>query len=252
MQLLARDLAQRHRGTLLGGLWLFVQPLGMLAIFTFVLTQVFHARWPGAPADAPVAFFAIMVFCGMVMFGIFSESLTRASSVVLANANLVKRVVFPLELLPVVNVLSALTSGAYGLVALLLVSCVALGRPPLTALLLPLPLLPLLLWTLGIGWFVAALGVFVRDLGHGLGIALQAFYFLTPVLFTAEQVPPWARPLMQANPLGLVIEEMRQVVILGVTPAWQPWLAVTLGGAVVAVAGLLFFRRSQGAFADVL
>ena len=251
-QLVARDLAQRHRGSLLGGLWSFVHPLAMLVIFTFVLTQVFHARWPDAPAAAPVPFFAVMVFCGIVVFTIFSESLTRSCTVIISNANLVKRVVFPLEVLPVVSVLGALVTGAYGLAALLAVSCAVGGPPPLTVLLLPLPLVPLVLWTLGLSWLVSALGVFVRDLSYGLGIGLQALYFLSPVLYTAEQVPVWAQPIVRMNPLSVTIEGARRVLVLGQLPGWRGLGLTTAAGAVVAAAGLAFFQRAKRGFADVL
>lgn len=253
VQLLERDLAQRHRGTLLGGIWALLNPLGMLAVFTFVLTQVFRIRWPDAPPDAPVTYCAIMVLCGMVTYGIFSEALTRACTGVVVSANLVKRVVFPIEVLPVVNVLAAVVNGLYGFVTLLGLSCLALGAPPpITSLLLPVVLIPLLLWTLGLGWLVAGLGVFARDLGHGLAIALQALYFLSPVLYTVEQVPAWARDVIGLNPLGAAIGDVRKVLIVGAPPSWSRWLLTAAAGLVVAGGGLAFFRRVKGAFADVL
>jgi lipopolysaccharide transport system permease protein len=252
LQLLQRELAQRHRATWLGGVWALLQPLGLLAVFTFVLTEIFRMRWPGAPGDAPVAYFAVMVLCGMVTYGIFSEALTRACTTVVANANLVKRVVFAVDVLPVVAVLAAVVNGLYGYLVLFAFSWATLGVPPVTALLLPAVLAPLFLWALGIGWFLAAFGVFVRDLPHALAVALQALYFLSPVLYTVEQVPVWAQGVIGLSPLAAVIGDVRDVLVGGSPPAWSRWFVTTATGGGTALAGWILFRRVKGAFADVL
>jgi lipopolysaccharide transport system permease protein len=249
--LVRRTVAARYRGSFLGVGWTVLQPLLMLAVYTYVFGFVFQARW-GTDAAAGHGEFALAVFCGLIPFGVLAECAAAAPNVVVANASWVKRVVFPLELLPVVVVGSALVVAAVN--ALVLVAAeVALRRAlPATVVLLPLVAVPTVLLALAISWFLAALGVFVRDTASVVTFLTQVLFFVTPIVYPAHAVPARFRGLVALNPLATLVEAWRGVA-LGVAPVpWGRLALLTATAAALALGARAVFVRSQRAFADVV
>jgi lipopolysaccharide transport system permease protein len=254
LAMVKREVVGRYRGSIMGLLWSLLTPLLMLIVYTFVFSVVFKARWPGGAAEAGEgrAHFAIMLFAGLIVHGIFAEVANRAPTLMLSNVNFVKRVVFPLEILPVVAAGAALFHAAVSLVVLLVAVFVATGSIPWTAVLFPLVLLPLLLLTLGVAWLLASLGVFMRDVGQVVGLITTILLFLSPVFFPIAAVPGALRPWMRVNPLTFAIEQSRALLIFGELPAWQGWLVYTAAAGVVAWLGYAWFQKTRKGFADVL
>lgn len=247
--LVIRDIETRYRGTLLGFLWAVVYPLMMLTVYAFVFGGVFNARWG---SGGGIKDFVLMLYCGLIVHGLFSETLTRSPSAVLSNPSYVKKVVFPLELLPFSHLASALFNALVGLGLLCIFLLIQQHSIPVTALLVPLVLSPLLLLTAGLAWFLAAIGVFFRDVGQIIGVAMSVLLFLSPIFYPASSTPALAQKLIYLNPLTYPIEELRAVLILGNQPHWLHWLAYFGVAVVVAVAGLWIFQKSRSAFADVI
>ncbi len=254
-QLAARDILGRYRAARLGLLWAVMTPLVLLAVYTFVLSGVLGARFGSDPNEGRGRF-ALYLFCGMIVFNLFAEVVNRAPSMVLANPSYVTKVVFPLEVLVVSGLLTALFNAlvAYGV---WLIFWVAVQRaiPPVTWLYLPLVLVPVCLTTLGTGWVCAALGVFVRDVGHAVALVVTVLFFATPVFYRIEQVqakqPAFAK-LLQLNPLAHGLEDVRRVMVEGRPPDWLWWGITFAGSAAFALIGYAFFMKSKRAFADVL
>ncbi len=247
--LAGRDLAVRYRGAFLGGLWALLQPLAMLALYTFVFSIVLRVKMG---SDASPHTFALYLMAGLLPWLAISEGLGRSVTAVLDNANLVKKVVFPLEVLPAVPVASALVAQGIG-TALLLIAIPALGRPlHATILLVPLLLIPQLLLTLGLAWLVASLGVFVRDLGQFMSLALTTWMFLTPIFYAADAVPAEFRVIFNFNPLVPLVDAFRRVLLEGALPEPASFGLLTAVGAVIFALGLAWYRRCKRLFADVL
>jgi len=251
VQLIVREIEARYRGSLLGLLWSFLTPLFMLAVFTFVFAVVFRARWPGQE-ETSLRDFALILFAGLTTFNLFGEVFGRAPTLVTAQPNLVKKVIFPLHVLPVVALGSALFQTAVSLVVLFgFQVTVGSGFHP-AILLAPLLLLPLALFSLGLAWFIAAFGVYVRDIGQVIAPLTTALMFLSPVFYPASALPEWIRPLATYSPIAFSIETVREAVIFGRLPAAASFAVATAAGIVVAGLGLAFFQKTRKGFADVL
>lgn len=250
-QFARREVLQRNRGSFLGMGWSLATPLLMLGVYTFVFVGVMRAQWPGAERGGG-AEFALQIFAGLVVFNVFAELATRAPRLVLDQPNLVKKVVFPLEVLPWVAVLAALFHAALSLVILLVVTAGVRGAIPVTVLALPLVMLPLIPFVLGLGWLLASLGVYVRDTAPAMGLVVSLTIFLSPVFYPAQSLPASVQGLLSASPLSLVIESVRQVVLQGLWPDWLH-LGLHMAAALVFAAGCaLFFEATRKGFADVL
>jgi lipopolysaccharide transport system permease protein len=250
-QLVRREVQARYRGSLLGLLWSFLTPLLLLAIYTFVFGVVFQARWPGAGTGG-LGEFALVLFCGLIVLNLFADCVSRAPGLVVGSPTYVKRVVFPLEILPVVSLGSALVTAGASLGVLLAVRIAVAGSLPWTVLLAPLVLLPLLLLTLGASWFLSSLGVFVRDVSYLVVLLVQVLVFMTPVFYPLEAVPEGLRPALALNPLHPIVDDVRRVVLWGRLPDW-PRLALSFAvGAAAAALGHAWFQRTRRAFADVI
>lgn len=254
LTMIKREIVGRYRGSMMGLLWSLLTPLLMLLVYTFVFSVVLKARWSGIGAGTQEsrAEFAILLFVGLIVHGLFAEVVNRAPSLILGNVNFVKRVVFPLEVLPIVTAGVALFHAAISLAVLLGAVFVISGSIPWTAVLLPLVLFPLLMLTLGVAWWLASLGVFLRDVGQVVGLLTTVLLFLSPVFFPITSVPEFFRPWMQANPLTFAIEQSRAVLIFGEAPDWQAWLLNTVAAGVVGWAGYAWFQKTRKGFADVL
>ena len=252
LQLVRRDILGRYRGSLLGIAWALVTPLLLLAVYGFVFGGIFRVRWSADPAAGGVVAFALPLFAGLIVFGIFADVMTRAPGAVLAHPSFVRKMVFPLEVLPVVTLGSALFHAVMGF-AVLLVAMLAFGvTPAWTALFLPLVLLPPLLLALGIAWALAALGVYVRDITQIVGTLATALLFLSPVFFPLSALPEGVRPFVALNPLTLPVEQVRDVLFWGRMPDWAALAVYTLAAAFVAWAGYAWFQATRKGFADVL
>lgn len=250
-QLTSREIQGRYRGSVLGVLWAFVTPLFLLGVYTVVFGTVFRARWPMRP-DAPIAQISIILFCGLLAFNFFGECLNRAASLIVNVPNYVKKVVFPIEVLPVVVVGSALFQAGISLGLLVAANFLLTRQMPVTLLLVPVIGLPLVAITLGLTWLLASLGVFLRDVSSVVALALQALFFMTPVFYPVEAVPEALRPWLMANPLTAQVEMLRGVVLWGRLPDWRVFAAWCAGSAAFMLLGYAWFMRSKRAFADVL
>lgn len=246
-----REIEGRYRGSNLGLLWSFVNPLALLLIYTFVFGVVFRSRWPNG-GNGSLIEFALVLFSGMIAFNIFSECVARAPQLVISVPNYVKKVVFPLEILPVSALGAALFHGGVSLSILLLANLIVSGRLPWTLVLLPLVLLPLVLLSLGLGWFLSSLGVFIRDIGHSVGLVLQVLFFMTPIFYPIEAVPALLQPLIWLNPLTGIVENWRRVVLWGQLPSWSSLLLALVLNAVILILGYTWFMKTKKAFADVI
>jgi homopolymeric O-antigen transport system permease protein len=252
VQLTRRSVIGRYRGSALGILWSLLTPLFMLAVYTFVFGAVFQARWAGQAEDASMAEFAVALFAGLIVFQFFAEVITGAPGIVLANQTYVKKVVFPLEILVPVSVGSALFHLCVSLAVLFAFVLPVHGSIPLTALWLPVILAPYCLVILGLGWFLASLGTYVRDIGQVLGTIVTALMFLSPIFFPLSALPGWIRPYVYLNPIALPVEQLRNAVIFGVAPDAISLTIYAIVAVVVAVLGYTFFQKTRKGFADVL
>jgi lipopolysaccharide transport system permease protein len=250
-QFARREVEGRYRGSTLGLFWPVVSPVVQLVLYTFVFGVVFRARWPESPSSSLLDF-ALVLFCGFLAFSFFAECASRAVSLVLSVPNYVRKVVFPLEILPPALLASTLFHAGAGLGVLLLATAAVRGTLPPTVLLLPVVGLPLLLLSLGAAYFLASLGVFVRDLGFVVGLVVQVATFGTPIFYPPEAVPPAFRPLVVVNPLAAITDDFRRVLLWGRAPVWPRLLVWTALSAAVAVAGYAWFMKTKKAFADVM
>lgn len=250
-QLTIRDVLSRYRGSVLGILWSFLLPLAMLVVYTFVFSVVFQARW-GLGQTSSRTDFAITLFCGIVIFNIFSETVSRAPSLVPQNVSFVKKVVFPLEVLPVVALGTALVQAGIGMGILLVAVLVFRGGLSTTLWLLPLVLLPLVALTLGVSWFLASLGVYLRDTAQAVGIGMQILFFITPIFYPITAVPEAFRWVMHMNPLATLVDDARRIVLWSEFPVWDRWALVLAASCVCMLLGYGWFMKTKRGFADVL
>ena len=250
-QLVVRNIASRYRGSMLGLVWSFAQPLLMLCVYTFVFSVVFKIRW-GTVADSSKGPFPIIMFCGMALYTVFAESVSANCGIIVSNSNFVKKVIFPLEILPVAQTVASFTLGLAWFLLLFLGAVFFFDGAGLTMLLLPLILIELFLFTLGISYFVASLGVYVRDTAYVVGVVLQILFFMTPIFYSISQVPEKYRWLLQLNPLTTMIEEARKVFLFGQLPDWN-FLGISfLISVVVCQLGVAWFTKTKKGFSDVL
>ena len=249
-QLVRREFESRFRGSFLGLLWAILQPLCLLAVYTFVFSQVFKARWSVDAGDpAP---FALVLFAGLIIFNLFSEAFNRAPQLILQNPSYIKRVVFPLEVLPWVTLLSGLITALISAALLMVFYLFCFGAPPLSGLYVPLLLVPLCLGTLGAVWFLSSVGVYLRDIQHGTAIITTVLMFLSPIFYPISAVPERFRDLIFLNPLTGIIENIRGALFLGQPPSTASLLGLTVASWAFAAAGYWWFMRLRRGFADVV
>ncbi|MFA7667951.1 MAG: ABC transporter permease [Burkholderiaceae bacterium] len=251
LQMSKREVVGRYRGSVMGMAWSFFNPVLMLAVYTFVFSVVFKARW-GVGGEESKTQFAVVLFVGMIVHGLFAEVVNRAPGLILGNVNYVKKVVFPLEILTVVSMGAALFHGLVSLGVLLMAFALLNGHLYWTAILIPLVLLPLVILTLGFAWILASLGVFLRDVGQTIGIITTVMLFLAPVFYPLSALPEQLRPWIMANPLTFIIEQAREVLIRGHLPNWTGCGIYMLAATVIAWAGYAWFQKTRKGFADVL
>ena len=246
-QLVRRDVLLRYRGALFGVLWIFLSPLLMLAIFAFVFGHIFQARWPESREGLP---FWLILYCGLIVFNVFGETVSRASSAVRSYPAYIKKIIFPVDILPLVPLGAALVHASFNF--LILVAALAwTGNLSAGLLLVPLLILPALLLGIGASWFLAAWGVFIKDMSQIVPLFVQMLLFLSPVFYPASAVPPGLTFLYDANPLGAAIEAVRAAAF-GLPLPWSAWSAALALGIAAALLGHAFFQHSRDEFADAL
>ena len=245
-----REVVGRYRGSVLGMFWAFFHPLLMLVVYTFVFSVVFRARW--TPTSDSRTEFAIVLFAGLIVYNLFAECVNRAPTLILNNTNYVKKVVFPIEILPWVVLGSALFHAVISLIVWCIAALLVHGVPPVTIVSLPLVLLPLILLLLGLAWALSGLGVYLRDIAQVVGVATSVLMFLSPLFYPVSSLPQRYQTLLFVNPLTPVIEETRAVMFLGRWPDPLYLVAGSVLGACAACLGFAWFQRSRRGFADVL
>ena len=250
VQMAKREVVGRYKGSAIGLAWSFFSPVFMLVVYTFVFSEIFKARWGGD--DESKTQFAVVLFVGMIVLGLFSEVLNRAPALIISNVNYVKKVVFPLEILPVVAVGAALFHCLISLGVLLAAQVLFKGYLHWTVLCIPLVLFPLAMLITGFAWILASLGVFLRDVGQTIGLVTTLLMFLSPVFYPMTAVPERFRPLMNANPLTFIIEQARAVLVFGYMPDWHGLGIYFLASALVLWVGYFWFQKTRKGFADVL
>jgi lipopolysaccharide transport system permease protein len=248
--LIKREVIGRYRGSIFGILWSFFNPLFMLSVYTFVFSVVFKAKWNVESSSKTE--FALLLFAGLITFNFFAECVNRAPGIILENVNYVKKVVFPLEILPWVTLGSALFHTLISLGVWLVAYLLFFGIPHVTVLLFPLIVLPLLLLTVGLTWALAALGVYLRDVSQFTAIVVTVLMFLSPIFYPASAIPEKYRPLLQLNPLAPVIEQVRQALFYGVCPDIGIYLVYLVVTSLVACLGFAWFQKTRKGFSDVL
>lgn len=250
LQMVKREVVGRYRGSVAGLAWSFFNPVIMLAVYTFVFSVVFKARW--GVENAEKSEFAILLFVGMIVHGLFSECANRAPGLIVGNVSYVKKVVFPIEVLPWIAVGAALFHTMIGLAVLLGAQLLLDGRLPLTAIYFPIVLLPLVLASVGAVWLLSALGVYLRDVSQTVGILTTMLLFLSPVFYPISALPEKYQIWLQLNPLTYIIEAGRNCLILGVGPDWRGWSLSMLAGLGISWIGFWCFQKARRGFADVL
>lgn len=234
----------------MGLLWSFFNPVLMLIVYTFVFSVVFKSRWTGGTESKTE--FALVLFAGLLIFNLFSECITRAPGLILGNINYVKKVIFPLEILPIVAFGSALFHFLIGLLVWTAFYLLFFGLPSMHILLIPLVLMPLTFITLGFVWFLASIGVYLRDATHVVGVAITLLMFLSPIFYPITALPEPYRAYLYLNPLTLITEQIRDVMIWGKWIDWPRWTLQTLTGSVIGWLGFAWFQKTRKGFADVL
>ena len=250
-QMAKREVLGRYRGSILGLAWSFFNPLLMLAVYTFFFSFVFKSRW-GVAQDAGHIDFAIILFVGLIIHGLFSECINRAPMLINSNVSYVKRVVFPLEIFPWIAMGSALFHALISVFVLLLLQIILAGSLHWTVVLFPLVVAPFILLTLGFAWFLAATGVFVRDIGQTTSMITSVLLFVSPVFFPTSALPSKVQPFVMLNPLTLIIEESRKVLLFGEMPNWLNLSIYFLVSMLIAWLGFWWFQKTRKGFADVL
>jgi len=249
VSLTKRELAARYRGSVLGILWAILTPVVMIAIFTIIFAGIFNAKFGASSSQWD---YALYLFCGLLPWNAFQESLQLSANTIVSHANLVKRVVFPLETLPVSLSLAAMANQLFGTSALIVAALLLRREIHGTILFLPVLLIPQLIATLGAAWLLASLGVFVRDIVQGVTFVLMAWMYLTPIIYPESLVPDRYRALVNLNPFTPLVRNYRRIILEGNLPDWRG-LAYFTGFAIASfVFGYWWFARTRKNFADVI
>ena len=252
-QLTSREISQRYQGTYLGAIWSFITPLLMLLIYTFVFSIIFRARWGDHIHSAQgMAQFAVTLYAGLIPFVVFGESANRAPTLILGVPKYVKKIVFPLEILPMAVVGGILVHSLFSIGILIVLAYVFTGTCSYTFFLLPLVYIPLIFLCLGLSWFLASLGVYARDIRNGVEILVQMLMFLSPVFYPADMVPEQFRTVLGINPLTSILDNFRRVLLWNEYPNWTLWGIWTAVTLLLALLGYLWFMKTKDGFTDIM
>ena len=249
-QMITRELQLRYRGSILGVTWAFLHPCLILTAYTFAFNVVFRAQWSATQTTS--SDFALNMFVGIIIYGFFAECIGRAPTLITSNVTYVKKVVFPLQILAFSTSAAALVQLMIGLGIWIAVAVLIRGTLFPTVLIVPVLVLPILLYTIGLIWLFSALGVFVRDMSQGINVITMVAMFVSPIFYPTERLPPAMQPWMSLNPLANGIESVRGAVLQGETPGLAMWGGHLLCGFAVASIGFLWFQKTRRGFADVI
>lgn len=250
-QMTWREVIGRYKGSMLGLGWSFFNPLIMLVVYTFVFSVVFKVRWGGNIGESQTDF-ALILFTGLIIHTLFAEVLNRAPGLIPGNANYVKKVVFPLEILTIVSLGATLFHTLISFLILLAAFILANGFVNWTVIFAPITVLPLLPLALGLGWLLASLGVYLRDIGQLTGIMTTMLLFLSPIFYPVTALPEAYQPILLLNPLTLIIEQTRAVVIFGMMPDWVNLVIYAITSTIICWLGFWWFQKTRKGFADVI
>jgi lipopolysaccharide transport system permease protein len=248
--LVQREIVGRYRGSIMGMLWSLFNPIVMLVIYTFVFSVVFKARW--SIDSSSKTEFALMLFAGLIVFNLFAECINRAPSLIVGNVNYVKKVVFPLEILPWVTLGAALFHFLVSLSVWLIAYLILFGKLQYTALFLPIFLAPLMIFVVGLIWFLASMGVYLRDVSQIIGVCTSVLMFLSPIFYPITALPEQYRHLLFFNPLTPAIEDTRALLFRGELPNLVHLGIYYIAAALVFWLGFAWFQKTRKGFADVL
>nr|WP_272763359.1 ABC transporter permease [Luteimonas sp. BLCC-B24]MDC7807935.1 ABC transporter permease [Luteimonas sp. BLCC-B24] len=248
--LVVREVVGRYKGSVMGLMWSFFTPIMMLAVFTFVFSYVFNARW-GTGTGSKTEF-ALVLFAGLMAFNLFAECCNRAPLLVTGNLGYVKKVVFPLEVLPVVSLAAGVFHFFVSFAVWFVFHLMMIGLPPATFLLTPLAVLPLVLMALGFSWLLASLGVYLRDVAQVVGSLTLVLLYLSPIFYPISVMPEQYQAVMRVSPLTSTVEQMRGLMMWGHGFDWRAW-GISMGVALlIAWLGFAWFQKTRKGFADVL
>ncbi|HEX7815160.1 ABC transporter permease [Dyella sp.] len=250
-ELSKRDVLGRYRGASFGLLWSLISPFLMLGVYTFAFGNVLNSRWP-KPEGSEQSSYAIILFIGLIVHGFFAECLSRSPQLVVGNPSYVKRVVFPLEVLPWPMIFSALFHMAMNIVVFIVLRLVIDHAFSWTIILLPLVVLPFVVTVLGLGWLLSAIGVYFRDIGQITGVLATALLFTSSAIVPVTSVAEKYRWIFQWNPLTFIIDQVRDVALWGQIPDWQGLGTYMLGGIIFSYIGYAWFSTTRKGFGDVI
>lgn len=252
--LVRRDLDARYKGSVIGNLWPLLNQLSQLLLYIYVFSIVLKVKlnMKGLVGDNHLAF-GLWLFAGILPWLAFSGGLSQATTSIMNQPNFVKKVVFPLSLLPIVPILSVFIETSFGLAALIIAVAFIVHEIPVTLALLPLIWIPQLLLTAGLGYFFAALTVFLRDIPQSLAVILNFWFYLTPIIYPITAIPPSLRfAINWFNPITPLAEIYRELILVGKVQHWQEWGFLWIVSIVVFIIGVTIYRKLRPAFADVL
>ncbi len=245
-----RNVLGRYKGSFFGLLWSFFNPLLMLAIYTFAFSVIFQAKW-GLEDEGHIDF-ALILFASLTIFNLFGDVLKEAPHLVLSQPNFVKKVIFPLEILPVISLLSSLIQAVISLSIFLVIYGLTHLSLPWTLVYLPLVIFPLMLISLGIAFILASIGVYFRDIGYFMSHIVTVLLFTSPVFFSIDRMPSLMKSLMVLNPIAYLLENARRVMVFGKSPEWIFLATYTLLGFILTMFGYWWFQKTRKGFADVI
>jgi lipopolysaccharide transport system permease protein len=251
-QMTKRDILSKYKGSAIGVVWSLINPILMLIIYTLVFSVVFKARWGNAAADEPKTQFAVILFVGLIIHSFLAECLMRAPGLILQYSNYVKKVVFPLEILPVITVLSAVFQSVISSAVLVMAFFIFNGYINWTLVYAPLVFLPLVILALGLSWLISSLGVYIRDIGQSIGVIVTILIFMSPVFYPLNALPEWMQSLVLLNPLTYIIEQSRIVIVWGKAPDFIGLATYSAISFLISYACFVWFQKTRGGFADVI
>ncbi|MGO4546875.1 ABC transporter permease [Paenibacillus sp. 2TAB23] len=250
LQFVKRETLSRYKGSQLGFTWTIITPLLMLLVYTFVFGEIFQAKWK--TDSSSTIEFAIIIFCGLSTYNLFAEVISRSPHLITSNPNYVKKVVFPVETFSIIAVGSALINASINFLLVIIFQQIFGSGLSWSILMLPFVLLPLILYTLGLSWFLSSIGVFLRDIGQIIGVAVQALMLLSPIFYSIDVIPNEFKWFYQLNPITYFVENIRNVVIWGELPSINSYLIQLISSIIISILGLIWFRKTKQGFSDVL
>ncbi|OBU42445.1 ABC transporter permease [Photobacterium damselae] len=251
VQMVKREIASRYRGSSLGMFWSILNPLLMLSVYTFVFSIVFKAKWGGGDGETESSF-AVILFAGLMIHGFLAEVLLLSPNSISGNSNYVKKVIFPIEILNLVNVSAALFNLFISVVVLIAIAIITGTKIHYTIIYAPLVLAPLVVLSIGVGWLVSSLGVYLKDINQLMGVITSVLLFISPVFFSLDNIPAEFKQMVFFNPLTIIIEQFRGAVLWGRIPDFYQLTIYTLIAITFTVISFFIFSKLKKGFSDVL